>query len=220
MSDKVKAVLFDLDGTLLDTLEDLGDSMNAVLLGLHLPQHSMDKYRYFVGDGVEELVRRCLPEDQRGDQALIARGLEAMKAEYGRRWDQKTRPYDGVTEMLKVLPQRGLQMAVFSNKPDHFTRAVVSRYFPDTPFAAVVGALPGVGKKPDPSGAIGIARRMRLDPSEFLYVGDTNTDMKTAVSAGMYPVGALWGFRTADELLASGAKVLIECPLDMLNLVK
>lgn len=215
-----KAALFDLDGTLLDTLEDLGDSMNAALAAMNLPDHPMEKYRYFVGDGVEELVRRCLPSDRRDDRALAAETARHFRLEYGNRWSHKTHPYDGVNETLIALARGGLRLAVFSNKPDDFTRAVVTKFFPDTPFAAVVGAKPGIAKKPDPAAAITIASQMGIKPADFLYVGDTNTDMKTAVAAGMYPAGALWGFRTADELLASGAKVLLAKPLDILELIK
>jgi phosphoglycolate phosphatase len=211
-----RAILFDLDGTLLDTLEDLADSMNAVLAARGLPTHPLHAYRYFVGDGVESLIRRTLPEDRR-DDALVAECIPAMRAEYTVRWNVKTRPYPEVPALLDALTERKLKLAVLSNKPDHFTKLTVETLLPRWRFDAVVGERPGVPRKPDPAAARELARSFALQPAEFLYVGDTNTDMQTALAAGMYPLGALWGFRTADELTASGAKALLASPLDVLR---
>ncbi len=212
-----KAVLFDLDGTLLDSLEDLADSMNAVLRRNGHPEHPLEAYRYFVGDGVEALARRVLPEGHR-DEAAIAACIEQMREEYKDRWDKKTRPYPGIPELLDALTERAVKLGVLSNKPDATTRTMVAALLPRWSFDDVVGARPEVPRKPDPAGALEIARRLAVAPAEFLYLGDTDTDMKTAVAAGMFPVGALWGFRDAEELTASGAKVLIEKPTDLLGL--
>jgi phosphoglycolate phosphatase len=209
------AVLFDLDGTLLDTLDDLADSTNAALGQLGLPGHPAASFRYFVGDGVENLVRRALPAD-RADPATIARCAALVREEYGRRWADKTRPYEGIAELLSALAARGTPMAVLSNKPDEFTRLCVERLLGRWRFAVVIGARPDVPRKPDPGGALQIAAQLGLAPGQIAYLGDTNTDMRTAVAAGMFPVGALWGFRTADELTASGARVLIQKPLDLM----
>ena len=215
---KYKAVLFDLDGTLLDTLDDLADSMNAVLSAMGLPAHPPEAYKYFVGDGVEELVRRALPVGRR-DPRTVTGGVQAMRTEYGRRWADKTRPYDGVEAMLDAVSDRGLPMAVFSNKPDDFTRLTVERLLPRWRFEAVRGARDGVPRKPDPAGAIQIAADLGIPAARFLYLGDTGTDMITAGAAGMYAVGALWGFRTADELRRGGAQALIRHPLDLIELL-
>ncbi|MBI5244750.1 MAG: HAD family hydrolase [Elusimicrobia bacterium] len=211
-----RAVLFDLDGTILDTVADLADSMNIVLASLGFAPHGIEEYKLFVGDGAAELARRALPENAR-DDAAVQRTAAAMREEYGRRYDRKTRPYGGITQLLEALPGRGATMAVLSNKPDEFTRICVSRFFPDTPFATVRGLRPGSAKKPDPSEALALAREIGAQPEEFLYLGDTGTDMKTAQAAGMFPVGALWGFRSAEELNANGAKALISKPEELLR---
>jgi len=210
-----KAVLFDLDGTLLDTLEDLADATNAALAKLGLPAHPPEAYKYFVGDGLENLVRRAMRQEPL-DKALLARGIELARHEYAGRWALKTRPYPGIPDLLTGLSQRGIPMAVFSNKPDEFTQLCVTRLLPGWRFQAVQGATPEAPRKPDPRGALAIAARMDIAPGEVLYLGDTNTDMQTAVAAGMFPVGALWGFRTAEELLASGAATLAKTPAEVL----
>lgn len=214
-----KAVLFDLDGTLLDTLEDLADSMNAVLAGRGWPGHSVQAYKYFVGDGVINLARRVMPQGHRSDESLPAKLVAEMAKQYANRWDAKTRPYDGIADMLTSLTDRGLAMAVLSNKPNDFTLLCVEKLLASWKFDAVQGVADGVEPKPDPAGALKVAETMGLKPAEFLYLGDTNTDMQTAVSAGMYPVGALWGYRTAGELTANGAKTLIKHPTELLFLL-
>ena len=213
------AVLFDLDGTLLDTLADLGDSMNAVLVGLGYPAHELDAYRYFVGDGVENLVRRTLPENVRADAALVRSVVARMRAEYSRRWKDKTRLYDGIPELLDGLLSKGIRLAILSNKPHTAVLEVVDHFFGKWHFDAALGARPDVPIKPDAGAALEVARTMALSPAAFLYLGDTNTDMITAAAAGMFPVGALWGFRTEEELRASGALALAAHPRQVLDLV-
>jgi phosphoglycolate phosphatase len=211
-----RAVLFDLDGTLLDTLGDLADSVNGVLARMGLAGHPEDAYRTMVGDGVANLMRRALPEGRRGDEDAVRTGVAWMREEYLRRWDSRTKPYAGVPEMLAALDRPA---AVLSNKQEDFTLLAVRRFFPGHPFAAVRGARPGEPVKPDPAGALAIARLLDVPPAEILYLGDTNTDMRTAVSAGMFPVGALWGFRDEAELRASGARELLARPEDLLGLL-
>ncbi len=212
----VEAIIFDLDGTLLDTIDDLTDSMNQVLSRFGFSGHDREAYKYFVGDGIGALVRRALPPENR-DEEMVARCVEAMREEYSLRWDKKTHPYSGIPELLDALFQRGLSMAILSNKPHDSCQMVVAKLLPKWPFQIVLGARPSVPKKPDPAAALEIAERMHLTPGQFLYLGDTGTDMKTAVNAGMFPVGALWGFRTAQELMADGARALVEQPLDFLQ---
>ena len=215
---KFKAVLFDLDGTLLDTLDDLADSMNAVLEASGYPVHDVEAYKYFVGNGLRNLTERCLPGEHR-TPAEIDFHLDKLRKEYEARWDKKTRPYRGIPELLDALAGKGIKIAVLSNKADEFAVRVVKKLLPDWRFEAVVGEKPGYPKKPDPSGAIAIAAQLGIPCNEFLYLGDTNVDMKTAVSAGMYAVGALWGFRKADELAEGGARVLIPEPAALLDLL-
>ncbi len=211
------AVLFDLDGTLLDTIEDLADAMNGVLAELGLPTPSLDEHKFCVGDGVRNYIVRALPEERRDDEALIARITPRYRQRYAAGWACKTRPYDGIADMLAGLGQRGLRLAVLSNKPDDFTREMVAHYFPDVAFEIVRGALPDVPLKPDPSSALALAEQMGLAPGRFLYLGDTATDMKTARGAGMFAVGALWGFRPREELQGAGAQALIAHPTELLE---
>ena len=212
------AVVFDLDGTLLDTLADIGESMNEVLEMRGYPSHPLESYREFIGDGVGLLAEQALPRAAR-DAATIADCVTAMRAVYGERWDRRTRPYDGVPEMLAALARAGLRLAVLSNKPHDMTQLVTARMLPDVSFEAVVGARPGVPRKPDPTAALAIASDLGVSPASIAYVGDTSTDMRTAVAAGMFAIGATWGFRTAAELKAAGADVLAERPADVFRWV-
>jgi phosphoglycolate phosphatase len=211
-----KAVISDLDGTLLDTIDDLADSMNAVLRRFGQPEHPVAAYNTFVGDGVRMLIRRAFPEGFLDDDRLREAGA-AMREEYLTRFDSKTRPYPGIEEMLTGLFDRKLPVAILSNKQHDFTKLTVARLLPGFPFAAVVGAKPDVPKKPDPQAALEIARQLEVAPEEVIYIGDTNTDMETAVSAGFVPVGVLWGFRGEEELRASGARELLAVPTDLLR---
>lgn len=211
-------MLFDLDGTLLDTLEDLADSTNAALAQLGLPPHPLDAYRYFVGDGVRNLILRTLPEGHR-DEATVAKAVELMRSIYAEHWADKTRPYPGVPELLDAVAGRGVKMAVLSNKPDDSTRQCVEKLLPRWRFDAVVGQSKAVPPKPDLAGVRQIVADLGVPVEQFLYLGDTNTDMQTANAAGMFAVGALWGFRTAEELREAGARVLIEEPANLLKLL-
>jgi len=208
----IRAVLFDLDGTLTNTLEDIADAMNRSLRLHDLPEWPLDAYRYLVGDGAKKLAERAVRERQ--DLALsVQREYQAYYQEHTR---VKTQPYDGVPEMLRALQDKGLKLAVFSNKPDADTKSVVAHFFPDIPWAAVRGQVEGVPVKPAPAGAFAVAEALGVPPAEFLYLGDTATDMHCAVNAGMIPIGALWGFRTAEELQSSGARKLLHHPMDIL----
>ncbi len=213
-----RAIIFDLDGTLLDTLEDLADSLNRVLKNRGLPTHSTEAYRYFVGNGSAMLVRRALPPEKR-NEALEADLLNAYLEEYHRNWNKKTRPYSGVFELLDVLTEDGIEMAVLTNKKQEFAELCVQEFLSKWKFAPVFGQRDGFPLKPDPAGAQEIAQRLNIAPKEFLYLGDSDADMKTAVGAGMLPVGALWGFRSEDELRDSGAVAVVRRPMEILELL-
>ncbi len=215
---RYRAIIFDLDGTLLDTLDDLANSMNTVLYGLGFPVHEKEKYKYFVGNGIVNLARVALPENHRTDEE-IKNCVERMNTEYDRHWADNTHPYSGINELLDGLVLKNIRMAVLSNKPDEFTGVIIKKYFSRWKFDVVFGARPLVPVKPNPAGALEIAGLLEISPSEFLYLGDTNTDMKTANAAGMYAVGAAWGFREERELLDSGAKAVIHNPRELLNLL-
>ena len=209
----VRAVLFDLDGTLTNTLEDIADAMNRSLRLHGLPEWPLDTYRYLVGDGAKKLAERAV----RDRQELALSVQQEYQAYYQEHTRVKTQPYDGVPEMLRALQDKGLKLAVFSNKPDADTKNVVAHFFPAIPWAAVRGQIEGIPVKPDPTGALAVAEALQIPPAEFLYLGDTATDMHCAVHAGMLPIGALWGFRTAEELQSSGARQLVQHPMDVLS---
>jgi phosphoglycolate phosphatase len=212
-----QAILFDLDGTLLDTLTDIACAANAGLKELGFPAHPVESYRHFVGDGAGCLALRILPEGHQDDET-VERCREIIRDEYAKCWADNTKPYPGVPELLVELQARGVPMAVLSNKPNESTQTVVKGYFPDCHFQVVRGALPSVPIKPDPAGALLIAEELDVPPGRFVYLGDTDTDMRTAVAAGMFPAGALWGFRTAEELTANGAEILLKKPREVLKL--
>jgi phosphoglycolate phosphatase len=210
------AVIFDMDGTLLDTLDDLGDCMNRVLRREGYPIHPIDDYKYFVGDGITNLVKRVLPERER-EQSTIEKLQTEMVREYGLHWADKTGLYPGIASLLDELVRRKVSRAILSNKPHEFTTVMADRYFSNWSFDPVFGARDGVPKKPDPAAALEICRRWGLVPAEVLYAGDTNTDMQTARQGGMFALGVLWGFRTKEELQENGAQALIETPRQMLE---
>ncbi len=213
-----QAILFDLDGTLLDTLEDLADSVNRVLSQRGFSRHKLDSYRRFIGDGAAMLITRALPEDKRNVE-IIRICLDAFLEDYGRSWNLKTKPYKGIPELLDSLTVRGLKMAVLSNKPHDFAKTCVKQLLPNWQFEVVLGQRDNVPPKPDPAGALEIAEWLKLSPSDFLYLGDSAVDMKAAVAASMFPVGVTWGFRTAEELRKGGCRVLIDRPLQTLDLL-
>jgi phosphoglycolate phosphatase len=213
------AILFDLDGTLLNSLDDLADSMNIVLTTLGFPIHPVDAYRYFVGNGIPTLVRRCLPKSALANEPLVKDAETQMREEYGRRKNNKTHLYDGIPEMLDELQSRGVRLSILSNKPHDALVGIVTHYLGKWKFEAAFGERPGVPNKPNPESALSIARQMNVPPSAFLYLGDTNTDMETAVAAKMFPVGVTWGFRTAEEITKAGARVLIAKPSEVMGLL-
>ncbi len=214
---RYKAIIFDLDGTLLNTLKDLAYSVNAVLNKNGFKGHSVDDYRYFVGDGIEMLVRRAFPENavEEADYSVL---VTKVKEEYRKRWADHTSPYPGVEGMLDFFEENCIPKAIFSNKPHEFTTLTVETLLPQWNFFTVQGIEETVPKKPDPSGALNIAEKMGFKPEHIVYLGDTNTDMQTAVAGKFFPVGALWGFRPANELLEGGAGLLVEKPQDVITL--
>ena len=211
----MKAFFFDLDGTLLDTLEDLAEAVNTVLAGAGYPVHPVEAYKFFVGDGMETLLRRAAPEGT--DQEALSGLMKNMREEYGRNWANKSRPYPGIMSMLSGLAERGISLSVLSNKPHEFTLLTVRHFFPEVPFAMIQGSPEGGRAKPDPALAFTMAGELGCNSSEVTFMGDSSTDMKTAVGAGMFPVGVLWGFRPASELTQHGAKLLLERPAQIFD---
>ncbi|MEJ2544657.1 MAG: HAD family hydrolase [Calditrichaceae bacterium] len=214
---KFKGIIFDLDGTLVNSLEDIADSMNAVLQKFKYPTHDVQIYKQFVGHGIRNLIVRALPEKSR-DMDNIERCQNLMIDIYRENCLNKTRPYEGIKELLDELVSRRIKLAVLSNKTDEFTKHIVPSLLPNWKFEAVIGLSNEAHKKPNPLIALQISKNFNLNPDEIVYVGDSAVDMQTADNAGMYAVGVLWGFQGKDEILSNGAKELLNHPLDLLKI--
>ena len=210
-----KGVIFDLDGTLLDTLRDLADAANASLAHYDYPVHPIDAYRYFVGDGLRTLVQRILPDS--ATEQEIEKLMGKFTELYTDMWNAHSAPYPGIVDMLQALAEADCQLAVLSNKPHRFTQICVEMLLPETSFAFVYGKRDGIAKKPDPVGALEIAAKMDLSVDEILYVGDTATDMETGQRAGMKTVGVEWGFRTRQELEENKAWKIAATPAEVVS---
>ncbi|MEW6549628.1 MAG: HAD family hydrolase [Spirochaetota bacterium] len=215
----VKAFIFDLDGTLADTIFDLGSSVNAVLGEFGFPPHPIDQYKRMVGDGFSALALRALPEEVSGDSNLVGAFSLRAAAMYKENAIVTTKPFPGIELLLQELAGRGLPVGVLSNKPHPMTVDMVARLFPGFPFVDVRGEIPGKAKKPHPGQALEIAGRFGLPFREWAFVGDSGVDMKTGASGGMRPIGALWGYRSREELLGAGALELASSPGDLLRFI-
>lgn len=214
-----KAVIFDLDGTLTNTLKSIWKSANLALADVGLPTFEVDRYRYFVGDGVDELVRRALVAN--GDEELVC--FEQVRERYLYHFEKyvnyEVKPYDGICELLAALKERGILMAVNSNKPHERTVEVVEEIFGKGTFDMLVGQCEERARKPAPDGVLYIMDKLRLTPDEVVYLGDTCVDMQTGKSAGVYTLGALWGFRDRQELEENHADAIIEHPMEVLDYI-
>ena len=210
-----RAVIFDLDGTLLDTIDDIAGAMNRVLENRAYAPYSVEAYKGLVGDGIEEMVRRAVAPRDLGEED-IAGIVRDYRREYECCWRAHSRPYPGVPELLGELARRGVKTAVLSNKSHPFTEAMTRELLAPFRFDVIRGAISGVPLKPDPEPALMIAAEVGVMPAETVFLGDTKVDMKTAAAAGMLPGGALWGFRSAEELKANGAVALIASPVELL----
>lgn len=206
---KTELVIFDLDGTLLDTIGDLAAASNHMLRLRGLAEHTLDDYRRFVGNGILRLVERALPEALRTPAAVQAARADFL-AFYIDHIDLETRPYAGIPALLEELARRGIRLAVASNKFQAGTEKLVRRFFPAIPFAAVLGQRPDVPLKPDPAVVREILTQCGIPAEKTLYVGDSGIDIETARAAGVRSVGVTWGFRSRTELEAAGADRLAD----------
>ncbi len=211
-------VIFDLDGTLLDTIGDLAVACNAMLALRGLPQHSYEEYCHFVGNGILRLVERALPEVLRTPENVAAARADFVKY-YIDHIDCHTKPYAGIPELLQELTRRGVRMAVASNKFQAGTEKLIARFFPGVEFVAVFGQRPDVPLKPDPAVVDEILARARTPKERVLYVGDSGVDMQTARAAGVRSAGVTWGFRDREELQAAGACQLVDRPDQLIALL-
>lgn len=206
---KTELVIFDLDGTLLDTIGDLAAASNHMLRLRGLAEHTLDDYRRFVGNGILRLVERALPEALRTPAAVQAARADFL-AFYIDHIDLETRPYAGIPALLEELARRGIRLAVASNKFQAGTEKLVRRFFPAIPFVAVLGQRPDVPLKPDPAVVREILTQCGIPAEKTLYVGDSGIDIETASAAGVRSVGVTWGFRSRTELEAAGADRLAD----------
>ncbi len=215
---KFNGVLFDLDGTLADSLDDIADSVNQVLRNHQFPAHSRDRIKSFIGNGIQNLVRSALPEAARDERTVTACHVMMMDV-YSEHCLQKTRPFEGIPGLLDVLRLRGMKLGVLSNKADELTKKVVRELLPGR-FDAVMGLRPGERPKPDPAGALQISGALGVKPEELVLLGDMRVDMQTAKNAGMFGAGALWGFGTRDALIETGADRVLNHPMDLLEILE
>ena len=211
-----KLVIFDLDGTLVNSLADLGNACNEALVKFGFPTYDIEKYRYFVGDGVPMLIKRAVPADK-GTDEVLAKVKAEFDVIYRRTYNRLTRPYDGIVKLVADLKAKGILTAVASNKPDEFTQVIVSDMFEAGTFSYVSGKKDGFEKKPDPGIALHIMEKLGVSPEDTLFAGDSSVDMKTATNAGCDSIGCLWGFRTRDELEENHAVYIAETPADIYN---
>ena len=212
-----KCVIFDLDGTLLNTLEDLANAGNYALRQLGLFPHEIEKYKYFVGNGIPMLIERILPEGS--DRELRDRAHIFFTEYYSYHSTDKTKPYDGVCDLLLKLRSDGIKTGVATNKDHIFSDRLVHNFFGDT-IQMVCGRKDGIPKKPDPFSVNYIVDKLGAKKSETLYVGDSNVDMNTAYNAGLDSCGVLWGFRTEKELCESGANFIAKSPDELYQIIK
>lgn len=210
------AVIFDLDGTLLNTLGDLRAATNHALEVRGLPPHSMEEIRQFIGNGIRLLICRAMPEGT--PEAKIDAALDDFKAYYAAHIHDRTVPYDGIPQLLTALRKRGIKVAVLSNKIDSASQQLIEYFFPGKT-DVVFGEHVGVPRKPDPTSCRMVMQQLGVQPEQVLYVGDSGTDMQTAKNAGLYAVGVTWGFRSKEVLLENGADVLVHRPEQILQIL-
>ena len=211
-----KGVVFDLDGTLANSIEDIADSMNTVLQERGLDTYDYSTYKTFVGKGVKNLVENALPE-AKGDAATIEECFQRMMQIYDKNCIAKTALYPGIPELLTTLQAKNIKVAVFSNKANELTQKVVKVLLTKWKLEMVIGAGGDIPRKPDPKGALLISEKMGIAPEELMYVGDSGVDMQTAHNSGMHAVGVLWGFRDMEELLENGAQTILHHPMDLIQ---
>ena len=211
-----KLVIFDLDGTLVNTIADLADSVNHALQTLGYPAQPYEKFPYFVGNGIYKLIERALPPESRDEQTI--RSVKAVFMDYYMLHNtDKSTVYDGVWELLRALAGKGVALAVASNKVHEATVAMIARLFPGIGFACVLGQRDGVPTKPNPAIVAEILQTASATPSETLYVGDSGVDMQTAHNAGITAVGVTWGLRPVEELRQNAADIIIDSPMELLE---
>jgi len=217
MKSTIQGFIFDLDGTLLDTAEDLCDSVNVAMELNSLPTFSVDDIKRMVGNGIKNLITQSLPNDS--DDQRIEHVLQQFKTDYASRYMTKSHPYKGILATLNQLQAKHIKLSVVSNKMNDYTQTMIKHYFPQVNFIYVTGELEGVDRKPDPTLTLMAINAMDLAKEHILYVGDTRVDMQTAHNAGLKSVGVTWGFRSQKELEDHHADFIIHTPKELLSLL-
>lgn len=212
---EITSIIFDLDGTLLDTITGLAGTTNEVLGKFNFPQHSVDKYKLFVGNGMRTLIERAVPGET--STPIIDQCCLEFEKKYMKQWMSNCWPYDGINDMLAELQNQGIPLAILSNKPHQFAQLFVEYFFPKGMFRLVFGQRDGFAKKPAPVVAVEIANILQADTHNTLFVGDSAVDIQTGKNAGMKTAAVSWGFRSLEELLANNPDILINHPLDLLD---
>ena len=212
---KYQAAIFDMDGTLIDSLEDLTDSVNEAMAHYDFPSHTLEECRYFVGNGARKLIERSVPKDKASDSDFVSEVLEYYNGCYKRHLTNKTHPYDGILEMLQNLQSKKIPLGVCTNKQQFAADEIISAMFPANMFGAVIGDQKGMPRKPDPAKVLKIAAQFNVKPERVAYFGDTSVDMETAHNAGFLSIGVTWGFRPKSELIESGAEIIINHPSEL-----
>ena len=213
----VKAVLFDLDGTLANSLKDLADATNYAIGKFGFHERKVEEYKYFAGDGMPKMIERALPEDN-NDSETVSKILPIFLDFYGLHFCDNTRAYDGMPDVIDNLKAKGIKVAVVTNKAEEMAHKVVSNLYGDR-FDLIFGKRDGIPPKPDPTAALRTMEFLGVKPCECVFVGDSKMDVMTGVNSGAYPVGVLWGFRKEDELISGGAKSIIKQPKELLAII-
>lgn len=214
----IRVCIFDCDGTLLDTLASIAHSANLALADFGFSPIPVEEYKKLVGDGAQELIRRCLKRSGDSSCDWFDQVYPRYRAYFAQGCLYEVKPYDGIGELLKRLKQNGIKLAVLSNKPHEQTEKVIGKAFPQGTFDAVLGFKPEIARKPSPQGAELLRKEFGVNAGECLYIGDTDTDMQTGNAAGMHTVGVLWGFRERGELERNHAEYIAADPLEIAKL--
>lgn len=213
----IRGVIFDLDGTLLDTILDLANSTNAALQRHGYREHPVEAYKQFLGDGLEMLIRRAV--DMNLSEIIVKKVMADVNQEYAKHWNNTTKPYDGIYELLDRLEEKNIKISVFSNKVHEFTTKMIHHYFPNTSFTTIAGLQEDIPRKPDPYGGFIIAQSMKLKPEDIVMIGDSVVDMQFAQRCGMFGIAVSWGYG-APALLYEHTKSVVHKPLDIISLIE
>lgn len=215
---KCQAVIFDLDGTLVNSIYGLMNSMNSVLYKHGLETLNVDQYKIYVGHGLKDLVRKSARIDSYEDPRLEMLYREMME-DYSRNWDYQMYAYEGIIPLLNALSQENVKLGVNTNKKEEIAQLILDKYFPGY-FSYMIGGRSSLPKKPDPAAALLIAKELGVLPNQCIYLGDSDVDIQTARNGNLYAVGAAWGFRGREELMAAGADAVISHPMELLNILR